>query len=124
MSVIKSTPPTVVAPSIKIANPIAENRMSRRVASIDWMRGLVMVLMIVDHASMAFDAHHLDHDSAMYSDASTMALPAAEFFPRWLAHLCAASFVFLMGTSLALSVERRVARGGEALMPGRLTKVS
>ena len=114
MSVIKSTPPTVVAPSIKIANPIAENRMSRRVASIDWMRGLVMVLMIVDHASMAFDAHHLDHDSAMYSDASTMALPATEFFPRWLAHLCAASFVFLMGTSLALSVERRVARGVNA----------
>ena len=71
------------------------------------MRGLVMVLMIVDHASMAFDAHHLDHDSAMFADARTMALPGSEFFPRWLAHLCAVSFVFLMGTSLALSVERK-----------------
>jgi uncharacterized membrane protein len=29
------------------------------------MRGFVMVLMIVDHASMAFDASHLDEDSAM-----------------------------------------------------------
>jgi uncharacterized membrane protein len=90
---------------------IRENRTSQRIATIDWMRGSVMVLMIIDHASMAFDAHHLDHDSAMYADASTMALPATEFFPRWLAHLCAASFVFLMGTSLALSVERRVLKG-------------
>jgi uncharacterized membrane protein len=94
--------------------PIADKRISQRIASIDWMRGLVMVLMIIDHASMAFDAHHLDHDSAMYPDAGTMALPGAEFFPRWLAHLCAASFVFLMGASLALSVERRVAKGVNA----------
>lgn len=90
------------------------DRLSQRVASIDWMRGLVMVLMVIDHASMAFDRDHLDHDSAMYADASTMALPGAEFFPRWLAHLCAASFVFLMGTSLAVSVERRVARSVNA----------
>ena len=29
-------------------------RKSRRVAAIDWMRGLVMVLMVIDHVSMAF----------------------------------------------------------------------
>jgi uncharacterized membrane protein len=90
---------------------VAEQRRSERVATIDWMRGLVMVLMILDHASMAFDAGHIDHDSAMFPDATTMALPGSEFFPRWLAHLCAASFVFLMGTSLALSVERKVIKG-------------
>jgi uncharacterized membrane protein len=44
----------------------------------------------------------------------TMALPGAEFFPRWLAHLCAPSFVFLMGASLAISVERRVMKGVNA----------
>ena len=87
-----------------------DSRVSRRVASIDWMRGFVMVLMTVDHASMAFDAHHLDNDSALYANASTMALPAAEFFTRWMTHLCAPTFVFLMGTSLALSVERRAIR--------------
>jgi len=65
-----------------IESTVPLDRLSRRVAAIDWMRGLVMVLMVIDHASMAFDRYHLDHDSAMYTDATTMALPAAEFFPR------------------------------------------
>jgi len=98
----------------KPGSPATDSRISRRVASIDWMRGFVMVLMTIDHASMAFDAHHLDSDSAMYANASTMALPAAEFFTRWITHLCAPTFVFLMGTSLALSVERRVVKGVNA----------
>jgi uncharacterized membrane protein len=114
MSAIERPILIAAPPQSKVRNSPPENRISQRVASIDWMRGLVMVLMIIDHASMAFDGHHLDHDSAMYSNASTMALPGAEFFPRWLAHLCAASFVFLMGASLALSVERRVVKGVNA----------
>jgi len=85
-----------------------------RLATLDWMRGLVMLLMAVDHASMAFDAGHLSEDSAMYPGASTMALPAAEFFTRWMTHLCAPTFVFLAGAALALSVERRVAKGADA----------
>ena len=85
-----------------------------RIAAIDWMRGLVMVLMVIDHASMAFDGSHLDEDSAMYAGAATMALPAGEFLTRWLTHICAPTFVFLAGVALALSVERRVARGVNA----------
>ncbi|HEU4691543.1 MAG TPA: hypothetical protein VFS23_24435, partial [Vicinamibacterales bacterium] len=54
-------------------------RPTNRIAAIDWMRGLVMVLMVVDHASMAFDASHISQDSAMYPGSATMALPAAEF---------------------------------------------
>lgn len=105
-------------------NQPVDKRISQRVASIDWMRGFVMVLMIIDHASMAFDGHHLDHDSAMYADAGTMALPAAEFFTRWMTHLCAPTFVFLMGTSLAISVERRVVKGVDAwqIDKGMLTR--
>jgi uncharacterized membrane protein len=77
---------------VPAGNPDSQSlntRMSRRVATIDWMRGFVMVLMTIDYASMAFDAHHLDNDSAMYANASTMVLPAAEFFTRWMTHLCA-----------------------------------
>src|SRR5271155_4784118 len=103
-----STPQTS---STKPRSQTTGSPISQRVASIDWMRGFVMVLMIVDHASMAFDGHHVSEDSAMYANAGTMALPAAEFFTRWMTHLCAPTFVFLMGTSLALSVERRVMKG-------------
>jgi uncharacterized membrane protein len=69
------------------------------------------VLMVIDHASMAFDGHHVAKDSALYPGAATMALPAAEFITRWITHLCAPTFVFLAGTALALSVERRVLKG-------------
>ena len=91
--------------------PVATRIPAKRIATIDWMRGFVMVLMVIDHASMAFDGGHLALDSAMYPNAATAPLPAAEFFTRWMTHLCAPTFVFLAGTSLALSIERRVARG-------------
>lgn len=94
--------------------PVPVERKFQRIASIDWMRGLVMVLMVIDHASMAFDKYHVAKDSALYPDAATMALPAAAFFTRWITHLCAPSFVFLAGVALSLSVERRVSRGGNA----------
>src|SRR5215468_11114549 len=89
-------------------------QMSSRIAALDWMRGLVMVLMVIDHASMAFDGNHVAEDSALYGDASKMALPGSEFFTRWITHLCAPTFVFLAGTALALSAERRVARCAHA----------
>lgn len=90
-----------------------QDKLRQRVASIDWMRGLVMVLMVIDHASMAFDGGHLSKDSALYADAATMELPATEFFTRWMTHICAPTFVFLAGTALALSVERRVVKGAD-----------
>ncbi len=106
---------TQVKPAAPAAgSPAAIDRVRMRVATIDWMRGLVMILMVVDHADMAFDSGHLDEDSAMYPNAMTMALPAAEFFTRWLTHICAPTFLFLAGTALAISVERRAAKGENA----------
>lgn len=83
---------------------------SRRIASIDWMRGFVMILMIIDHASMAYNVNHLSNDSAAtYVAGST--LPELEFFTRWISHLCAPVFVFLAGTALAISIERKLTKG-------------
>lgn len=75
-------------------------------AAIDWMRGLVMVLMAIDHASLAFNGGRLGGDS-WYAHEPGAALPTAQFFTRWITHLCAPTFVFLAGTALALSFERR-----------------
>ena len=83
---------------------------SKRIAAIDWMRGFVMILMVLDHVSMAYDAQHISSDSAA-SYVSGTPLPDFAFFTRWVSHLCAPVFVFLAGTALAISVERKVAKG-------------
>ena len=106
--------PAVTTTAPQAAAPVIATAKSTRIAAIDWMRGLVMVLMVIDHASMAFDGTHLDDDSAMYPGAATMALPGGEFFTRWITHICAPTFVFLAGVALALSTERRVAKGANA----------
>ncbi len=77
-----------------------------RLAAIDWMRGLVMVLMAIDHASLAFNGGRLGGDAWFMHQAGSE-LPAAQFFTRWVTHLCAPTFVFLAGTAMALSFERR-----------------
>lgn len=83
---------------------------STRLVSLDWMRGFVMVLMTVDHASLAFNGSRVSADSAgLY--VVGLSYSAAEFLTRWTTHLCAPTFVFLAGTALAISTERRIARG-------------
>ena len=96
--------------TIQTAKPLS---VSQRIASIDWMRGWVMVIMLIDHASMAFDGSHKEiaMDSARFPEAGTITLPAFAFFTRWMAHICAPTFVLLAGTALALSIERRMAKG-------------
>jgi uncharacterized membrane protein len=86
---------------------------SKRIAAIDWMRGFVMILMMIDHASMAFDGSHFSADSAALFIPGTQ-LSTSIFLTRWITHLCAPTFIFLAGTALALSIERRVAKGAKA----------
>jgi uncharacterized membrane protein len=80
--------------------------MKHRYVALDWMRGIVMVLMAIDHASGAFNKGKLFTDTFFLYEPGT-ALPASQFFTRWITHICAPTFLFLAGTSLALSVERR-----------------
>ncbi|WP_019029561.1 DUF1624 domain-containing protein [Colwellia piezophila] len=83
---------------------------SKRIAAIDWMRGFVMIIMVLDHVSMVYNRDHLSTDSAVNYVLGTP-LPAFEFFSRWISHICAPVFVFLAGTALAISVERKLSRG-------------
>ncbi|MBI5851112.1 MAG: DUF1624 domain-containing protein [Planctomycetes bacterium] len=76
-----------------------------RIPAIDRMRGLVMVLMASDHASHAYYADGLMRDTAFVPDWS-LPLPPVPFLHRWLSHLCAPTFVFLAGASIALAAAR------------------
>jgi len=83
-----------------------------RIRAIYWVRGLVMLLMTVDHSGATFDAAHLHGDNgARWIPGSP--LPAAEFLTRWVTHLCAPTFVMLAGASLALSAEKRRGQPGQ-----------
>ncbi len=66
--------------------------MNRRVLSIDLLRGLVIVLMAIDHVRDFWGPFtHQPEDL-------TQATPEL-FLTRWITHFCAPVFVFLAGTS-------------------------
>ncbi|WP_257459577.1 DUF1624 domain-containing protein [Archangium lipolyticum] len=76
-----------------------------RIVTIDALRGVVMLLMLVDHAREFFYLH------AQVSDPVNVATtPPGLFFTRLTAHLCAPVFVALTGLSAWLYGQRRGGR--------------
>lgn len=65
-----------------------------RIQSIDMMRGLVMLIMLLDHVRERF-FYHMQVLDPMDLDETSASL----FFSRFAAHLCAPVFVFLTGLS-------------------------
>src|SRR5215211_601607 len=78
----------------------------RRVESIDVLRGLVMVLMALDHVRDYFGAANINP-----TDPATTTVPL--FFTRWITHFCAPTFFLLTGAGAYLSSRRR-GKGGLA----------
>jgi len=70
--------------------------MKPRLDSIDLLRGLVMILMALDHVRDYFFTHTID---PVKLGETTPAL----FFTRWVSHFCAPTFLLLAGVGAALS---------------------
>jgi uncharacterized membrane protein len=74
----------------------------KRENSVDVVRGIVMIIMALDHVR---DLMHVDSINLNPTDLTTTT--PAVFFTRWITHLCAPIFVFLAGTSVYLSLQRK-----------------
>jgi uncharacterized membrane protein len=67
--------------------------ISRRIASIDIIRGAVMVLMAIDHVRV-------------FSGVPAGGPTPGVFFTRWVTNFCAPAFIFLAGTAAFLHREK------------------
>jgi uncharacterized membrane protein len=72
-------------------------KLGSRYESVDALRGLIMMIMAIDHASF-FVARQ--HASEFWAGAMTSYSSAFPFLSRWITHLCAPGFFFLMGASI------------------------
>ncbi|MBF9239964.1 DUF1624 domain-containing protein [Hymenobacter sp. BT683] len=74
-----------------------------RVQAVDVVRGVVMVLMALDHVREFWSPLTVRAEDVAHAS-------AALFFTRWVTHFCAPTFVFLSGVSLWLSARKHVSR--------------
>lgn len=74
-----------------------------RVEAVDLLRGIIMILMALDHVRDFFTVPGVSP-----TDLATTTV--ALFFTRWVTHFCAPVFFFLTGTGAYLSRSRRSTR--------------
>jgi len=73
-----------------------------RVSSIDILRGVIMLIMALDHVRDYF------HAQAMIDQPTNLGNTTPQlFFTRWITHFCAPLFLFLSGISAFISGQRK-----------------
>ncbi len=86
------------------------SRLSSRLSSIDALRGLVMVIMALDHVRDFFHA-----GAVSFSPTDLTQTNPILFFTRWITHFCMPVFMFAAGMGIFLYGQR-------ARSPGQLSR--
>jgi uncharacterized membrane protein len=74
----------------------------QRISSIDVVRGLIMVIMALDHTRDYFHA-----DAFVFDPTNLEKTHTALFFTRWITHFCMPGFVLLSGLAANISLQRK-----------------
>ena len=96
---VDDTSTTAHAKSVRVVTP-APTPSRNRIESVDVLRGLVMVIMALDHTRDFFSSY-------VGNPTDAAQVSGWMFFTRWITHLCAPTFVFLAGTSIYLQSLRK-----------------
>jgi uncharacterized membrane protein len=84
-----------------VESQTSPTKQTKRIDSIDLLRGIVMVVMMLDHT------RDFVHSATYQFDATDLSRTnVALFFTRWITHFCAPIFVFLAGTGAYLQFAR------------------
>jgi uncharacterized membrane protein len=101
-----------ISPTTKVSRPESYFRSEAnigvpgyRIESIDFLRGLVMIIMAIDHIR-----GYLHFDSLLINPTDVSQTTAALFFTRLLTHLCAPTFILLAGTSAYFIAKRKTVK--------------
>ena len=94
--------PNIATADLAIARLPVKKFRHKRIESIDLLRGIVMIIMALDHVRDYF------HNSAfIYNPEDLAHTNVVLFFTRWITHFCAPVFVFLAGTAAYLYRAKR-----------------
>ena len=85
-----------------MAEPVVATVATKRarIESIDVVRGMIMIIMALDHVRDFFG-----HSGLNPTDPATTTIPL--FFTRWITHFCAPVFFLLTGTGAYISLRRK-----------------